>query len=217
MAKIETILFDLDGTLIDTEPTAARTVYDCFTQWGLSIDIQDATFLTGRTWESAFQYLFSRYPVPLPAEEAKKLILDQYRKRLETELTIVPGSIQAVHSLAESYSLGLVSGSCRSDILWALEKLEIKKHFQIILGAEDYPRSKPHPDGYQKALQILNTQPQSCLIFEDSTAGVASALATGTWVVAITSTNHFAQDHTGAHFSIPDLRPVTADWIKRLF
>jgi len=66
-----------------------------------------------------------------------------------------------------------------------LEKLKIKHHFQIILGAEDYFQSKPHPDGYSKAVQVLGANPNSCLVFEDSTAGIQSARSAGLWVIAV--------------------------------
>lgn len=214
--QVTTIIFDLDGTLIDTELSAAQAVQTSFTHWNIQLNPEDATFVTGRTWESAFDYLFRKYPLPVAESIAKEKILDRYRKTLENELSIVPGSVKAVESLAAEYSLGLVSGSNRKEILWALEKLEIKHHFQVILGAEDYPRSKPNPDGYLKAMKELNVNPSECLIFEDSNAGLTSAKAAGAWVVAITSTNHFSQDLTLANVRIPDLTCVNAEWVKNL-
>lgn len=203
--RVQTILFDLDGTLIDTEPTAAKAVQDCFKEWDLQVTEEDAAYVTGRTWNSAFTYLFSKYSIPVPAEDAKRQMKERYRTVLETELCVVPGSVQAVQALASRFPLGLVSGSSRADILWALKKLDIEKHFQVILGAEDYPRSKPQPDGYLKAVETLKADPKSCLVFEDSTAGIASARSAGLWVAAITSTNHFNQDTSQAHFKIKDL------------
>jgi beta-phosphoglucomutase-like phosphatase (HAD superfamily) len=141
MIELNTILFDLDGTLIDTEPTAALAVADCFKRWGLSISSEDASYVTGRTWESAFEFLLNKYTLPLPFEEAQKEILEKYRNFLEENLQVVPGSTEAVELLAPHYSLGLVSGSNRKEILWALKKLKLDRHFQIILGAEDYLKS----------------------------------------------------------------------------
>lgn len=214
--EIQAIIFDLDGTLIDTEPTAVLAVKECFAEWKIEIHLDDASYLTGRTWENAFTFLFDKYTPPIPLPEAKKTLLARYRQKIKANLSTVPGSVQAIQSLAKKYPLALVSGSGRSEILWALTQLQIIHHFQFILGAEDYPRSKPQPDGYLKAMKILGKSPESCLVFEDSTAGIASARAAGTWVVAVTSTNHFKQDLALAHVKIKDLTPVNINWISEL-
>ena len=214
--KIQTIFFDLDGTLIDTEPSAVEAARSSFLEWEVPVQSTDISYVTGRTWESAFTYLFSKYSIPLPEEQAKKQILGRYRILLESNLAIVPGSVQAVESLASTFPLGLVSGSKRADILWALKKLNIEHHFKIILGAEDYPRSKPHPDGYLKGLDILSAKGDTSLVFEDSTAGITSGRAAGLWVAAVTSTNHFDQDLSLAHVKIYDLTLVNVEWVQNL-
>jgi HAD superfamily hydrolase (TIGR01509 family) len=213
---IEAILFDLDGTIIDTEPTAAAAVGSCFSEWNIPIILDDATFITGRTWNSAFQFLFEKYAIPVPEEKAKKMILDSYRQRIEKKLETVPGSVEAIRDLAQGFPLALVSGSGRSEILWALNRLNVIQHFQYILGAEDYAKSKPQPDGYLKAMTLLGKLPSSCLVFEDSTAGISSARAAGTWVVAVTSTNHFGQNFSQAHMTVENLVGVGAAWVKNL-
>lgn len=213
---IDTILFDLDGTLIDTEPSAAKAVAESFLEWGIPIDAKDAQQITGRTWASAFSFLFDKYSLPLDRNQAADDIMNRYRKTLEKELHTVPGGVTAVQSLSSQFRLGLVSGSGRKEILWALDRLQIRSHFQVILGAEDYPRSKPEPDGYLLALQLLKSQASQTLIFEDSLAGIQSARSAGAWVVAITSTNHFHQDNTNAHYHIHDLTPVNLEWMHQI-
>jgi HAD superfamily hydrolase (TIGR01509 family) len=215
-ANIRTILFDLDGTLIDTEPAAAKAITECFAKWGTAVATEDASYITGRTWETAFQYLFKKYEIPVPAQRASLEMITRYRELVTNELFPVQGSAEAVKALAGKYPLGLVSGSYRSEILWALDRLGVRELFQVILGAEDYPRSKPSPDGYLKAIDLMNTKAEHTLVFEDSEPGIASAKTAGAFVVAITGTNHFRQNTANADVFIKDLSEVHPEWILSL-
>ncbi|MBI2712018.1 MAG: HAD family phosphatase [Bdellovibrio sp.] len=215
-SKIQTVLFDFDGTIVDTEPSAVKVVKACFKEWKLELTPEDASYVTGRTWESAFDYLLKKYSLPLERNAAEAQVLSQYRTEVEKNLIQVPGSVQAIRSLSKHFTLGLVSGSIRQDILEILSRLGLIDLFKVILGASDYEKSKPAPDGYLKAAQILGAAPASCLVFEDSEAGVKSGKKAGMWVVAITSTNHFGQDLSQADFHIPDLRQVNPDWVSHL-
>jgi len=162
-------------------------------------------------------FFFAKYHPTVPRKKAEDEILDRYRAALETHLIVVPGSCEAVRSLAAEFALGLVSGSHRREILWALNKLDLLKYFKVILGAEDYPKSKPAPDGYQKAMKELGATPEGTVIFEDSQAGIASGRAVGAWVVAITSTNHFGQETAQSHCQIQDFTNVTPEWVRGKF
>ena len=214
---IQTVFFDLDGTLIDTEPAAAQAASQCCKEWGVEIEIEDASFVTGRTWKVAFDYLFGKYPIPVSREQAVQQVMSRYRAALKKNLVIVPGGAEAIRAIAPHCKLGLLSGSGRAEVLWALDELGVRDFFSVILGAEDYPQSKPAPDGYLKALELLHADSATTLVFEDSTAGIASARAAGLWVVAITGTNHFKQDLSQAHASIPDLRGVDWQWVQEFF
>jgi HAD superfamily hydrolase (TIGR01509 family) len=215
--EIQAVLFDLDGTIVDTELAAARVIREMFESWGLVIDPKDAEFLTGRTWASAFDLMFSKYEIPVPRPEGEKTMLDRYAAELKRELPVVKGSVSAVRALSETFPLALVSGSHRREILFALSTLGILECFRFVLGAEDYPRSKPAPDGYLKAMGTLTVDARSTLIFEDSEPGIESALAAGAKVVAITGTNHFLQNTGRAHHHIADLSGVDAEWVRSLW
>ena len=214
--QIKTILFDLDGTLIDTEPAAAKALTECFALWNLKVDASDAQYVTGRTWEMAFQFLFQKYELPVPAPHAKREVLKRYREAVEANPIFVPGAAEAVRALAGTYRLGLVSGSFRAEIIWAIEKLGVRDLFEVVLGAEDYPRSKPSPDGYLKAMDLLGSSGAECLVFEDSDAGIRSGRDAGAFVTVIESTNHFGQATDLAHWRITDLRPVNPSWVRSL-
>jgi beta-phosphoglucomutase-like phosphatase (HAD superfamily) len=65
-------------------------------------------------------------------------------------------------------------------------------------------------------MKILNGEPRSSLVFEDSEAGITSGRRAGAWVVAITGTNHFDQDTELAHHHIEDLRGIDREWVRKI-
>lgn len=213
---IEIILFDMDGTLVDTEKAASKIVHEVFRDWNLQVQPEDAQYVTGRRWDVVFDYLSARYPVPMVGDALHEHVLSRYREALKASLPQVPGAVQAVKNLSEEYPLALVSGSNRSEIFWILEQLGIRDRFKTILGAEDYLRSKPAPDGYLKAMQILGKQGKPGLVFEDSEAGITSAKLADLVVAAVTCCNHFNQDLSQAHHHISDFTGVDREWVKKL-
>src|SRR5690606_19525073 len=140
--------------------------------------------------------------------EAAKKILNRYEELLQAGPRVVPGVVDAIRNLAQGHKLALVSGSHRRDILWVLGHLGVEKLFTPVLGAEDYPNSKPAPDGYLEAVKRLGANPKETLVFEDSFAGIESALAAGLYVAAIESTNHFHHDQSRAHVRIKDFTGI---------
>ncbi len=215
--ELSTVLFDLDGTLIDSEATAAKVVHESFREWwGIALDPTDAAQITGRTWDSMWSWIESKYKIPESRESALHRLVERYRAHLANDIIEIPGASAAVRALHGRFRLGLVSGSHRREILFALDHLQVRNCFEVIYGAEDYLRSKPAPDGYQKALSTLGVAPQNALIFEDSEAGIASGRAVGAWVVAIRAANHFGHDQSSAHGSVQDLQGVNASWMSLL-
>lgn len=213
---IKAIIFDLDGTIVDTEAVAFAAIIKCARGWGITVAQADAEVIAGKKWEIAFDLLCKKYQFPLPRPQVERAILDEYHSGLQSDLKVVPGVLEAIERLAGHYKLALVSGSFRRDIEFVLKTLGVFEKFQFVLGAEDYPESKPSPDGFAKAIKLLSVDPHACVVFEDSFPGIRSAVTAGAHVVAVTSTNHFAQHQGEAHFYIKNFFDVSPDWIKGL-
>lgn len=210
------VLFDLDGTLIDSEPVAFRAVLECCGEWGVPVAKADASQVAGKKWEVAVDLLFDRYQIPVTKEEFTHTVVARYKKKLEKEIEIIPGAPEMVRRMAQRGPIALVSGSHRAEIFWALDHLKVRPLFQLVLGAEDYPKSKPAPDGFAKAIATLGVPAAESLVFEDSEAGIASGKAAGAKVVAVTHANHFGHDLSGAHAQIPDFLGADEGWLADL-
>lgn len=216
---IRAVLFDMDGTLIHSEQLGILAVQECFAKWGVPLDSRGAGQVMGKTWTKALELVFREYPLPshLDENQAKQEIVQHYQQLLRQKLIPVPGAIEAVESLSKVYPLALVSGSKRMDILWSLERLGILSCFQVLLGEEDYKSSKPDPECYLKALELLQISGNEGLVFEDSDAGISSAHAAKLWVTTITSTRPNQSRSPLAHEHITDLLKVNPKWVSELF
>jgi HAD superfamily hydrolase (TIGR01509 family) len=211
---IGAVVFDLDGTLVDTEPVAFGAILERCQEWGVPMRKEDAAVVAGKKWEVAFDLIFSLYKFPLSKEDAAAEIIELYKRKTAENLPVIPGAVEAVKRFAARGPIAVVSGSFRDDVLFALKKLGVKDLMALVYGAEDYGASKPSPEGYLKAIKKLGVDAEKVLIFEDSGAGIKSGLDSGAIVTAITSTNHFGHDQSGAHLKIKDFREVTLDWIE---
>lgn len=218
-APVDALLLDLDGTLIHSEPVAARSLMSVLSGHGCRIAPSLADAVIGRTWEAAFEILSQHVRFPRPASEILEQVLADYRVRLRLEVGEVPGAVAAIRRLSSEFRLAVVSGSFRDEIESALAKLGIRDRIETVLGAEDYPASKPAPDGYAKALSILGLPASSVVVFEDSEAGIASGLAVGARVVSITHCGSLPEGSPWrgkVHGSVVDWSGVSADWIRSL-
>lgn len=195
--ELQAIVFDLDGTLVDTEAAAVDAVKMFFEQHDFTLKPEHLHSAVGKKWEVAFDLLYEGYPWTVSKAEMAQSILSAYRAILQDDLPEVPGAAAAVRALAQHWPLALVSGSSRRDIEFCLGKFGVREHFGLVLGSEDYVQSKPSPEGYMLAFQHLSVSPSSVLVFEDSEAGIRSAQSAGAKVVAVTGskTGHLLPAH----------------------
>jgi HAD superfamily hydrolase (TIGR01509 family) len=214
---IKVIIFDLDGTIIDSEALSLQAIMDCSAKWGVPVTREEAGTVVGRKWDEAFDILFSHHSIPVSREEATRQVVARFQEIIRKDVFFVPEVKKAIEDFAKNFRLALVSGSHRADVLWALEKLGVKEKFEVIYGAEDYPRSKPSPDGYLKALKTMKVDAKEAVVFEDSVPGLASAEAAGIRSVAITSTNHFHHDQSLAQELIADYTGIDSAWVRKKF
>ena len=221
MTKIRGILFDLDGTIVDTEVIAERILREELLNLGLEVNDEDVQIVTGRTWEAGLSDLFDRKSMPISKNKFKERVETRYRSELPKRLNPIKGVIEALDVLSKEWPIGIVSGSSRHEIQIVIDGLNIGHAVKFFLGSEDYLKSKPAPDAYLAGLDELSKRekaikPSEVLVFEDSTPGIESAKSAGTQVVAVSIANHHGHDQSGAQSIIRDFSDVSVKWIKDL-
>ena len=197
--RIAAYLFDLDGTLAQTEPLWVPALCDMLRDDGHDLPLDDSRrIIVGRSWNAIYDDIAARFPDEAIGNAALADRLEPYylRRRDASDIRI-PGSCEMVRAVSAHTPCAVVSGSCRRDVEETLDILGIRDAFALLLGAEDVPRGKPDPMGYLLAAERLGVEPARCVVVEDSAAGVRAGKAAGMRVVALTLPDAPPQDVRG--------------------
>ena len=211
---IRAFLFDLDGTLIDSERETAEAMARALSRrHQIEVVQYDRDFIIGRSWIAIYESLKQRYPQLTWTRDEMIAHTAELRDEVFAELglTVLPG---AKDTLGWVTPRALVTGSSRQEAAQALKYLGVE--FAIVVAAEDVATSKPSPEGYLKAIAHLGVAPNECLVIEDSVAGIAAGRAAGCIVLAVRAGNFGGWDQSGAHLVIDSLAELTPSLVEAL-
>ncbi len=179
-------LFDCDGTIADSMPLhyiawkTALSEWNCefdeplFYQWGGKPPVEIIATLNQ----------MQRLSMPVEAVAARKeKLYFEFLPQLEPVAEVLE-HIQAMH---RRIPFAVVSGSSRESVVNSLTAIGLLDKFDLIVGSEDYLRSKPAPDAFLTAAQKLGVKPHNCLVFEDAEIGIRAATAAGMASVKVPS------------------------------
>ncbi|MEU4558032.1 HAD family phosphatase [Actinoplanes sp. NPDC023936] len=183
--SVKAVVFDLDGVIIDTEEVWEEVRRGYVAEFGRAFlpDSQDR--MMGMSTGEWSAHLADEVGVPRTAEQVAADVLGRMAARYREALPLIPGSVEVVRSLRQSYRLALASSSARILIDQVLETAGLTGAFEVTLSTEEVPRGKPAPDVYLTAVAKMGLTPADCAAIEDSSNGLRSAAAAGLTVIAV--------------------------------
>lgn len=182
---LQAVLWDLDGTLVDTEPAWIAAEYRLVESFGGSWDDAHALALVGNPLLVSAAYLREHGGVELPLDEIVDRLLREVMAAVRREVVWRPGVRRLLAQLrAATVPCAMVTMSYESLAQSVADQLPAGTFATLVTG-DQVARGKPDPEAYLTAAQRLGVQPSRCVAIEDSPAGVASAEAAGCVVLAV--------------------------------
>ncbi len=198
IAAARALLFDMDGTLVTSEPLKGRALAAACGSYGAAVEAALYAAVMGQSWAAVTRHFFQAGGIDPDPAAFNARFRAAYLDLLDTELAATAGAVALLHwSAARGVRSGLVSSAARWTVDRILSKLDVPP-FATIVSQEDVTRHKPDPEPYRLSLERLGLMPDQVVVFEDSESGVQAAVAAGCPCVAIRHGLNAGHDFTGA-------------------
>jgi HAD superfamily hydrolase (TIGR01509 family) len=179
LSRKRLLVFDFDGTIVDSSPLHARAFSEAFAPDGIEVDYST---IAGMTTAAAVDKLAAGAGLAMAPEKREALILDKRERALrlvESELKAIDGAVEFVRAARARWPLALCTSGSRRTIDVALDRVGLNGAFEPLVTAESVSNSKPHPEGFLMAAAAHGVAPEDALVFEDAESGLAAARAAG--------------------------------------
>jgi beta-phosphoglucomutase family hydrolase len=183
-------IFDMDGTIVDNMAFHTDSWLAFFERHGKTYDAD--AFFRETAGAQGREILRERLGPEITEDEIAVLAHEKdelYREMYGPHRSAIQGFEDFVTAArAQGVKLAVATSAPPANIVFTLDELDLRRHFDAVVGAADVARGKPHPDVFLKAAEKLGVNPKDCIVFEDAPMGVEAARRAGMQAVVITTT-----------------------------
>jgi beta-phosphoglucomutase-like phosphatase (HAD superfamily) len=215
---IRAVIFDMDGVIVDSEPVWNSSRVELVGAHGRSWSEALQRACMGRSTLEWAEIMREQVPLPMTTDE----VMDEMRERMlasyRAHLPVLPGAVEAVHSMAGAFVVAMASGSMTALIEHVLRATGLDGRISVVVFGDTVPRGKPAPDIYLEAARRLGLPPAECVGVEDSANGLRSLRAAGMRAVAVPTRSYpLSQEALAlADLRLPSLLDLSVEAVRAL-
>ena len=216
---IKTVIFDMDGVIVDTEPVHKYAYFKHFEELGIDVTEELYATFTGNSTRNVFQKLKDQFQLNAEVEDLilKKRSLFNDAFDTKPDLELISGVYDLIVDLHKNnIELILASSASKGTIERVFNRFNLNPFFAHKVSGEDFPKSKPDPTIFIHAASLSKNPKEECIVIEDSTNGVKAAVGAGIYCLGYNSENSKLQNLEGASVLVNDFNEINAQFIIKL-